>query len=324
MQPGQQLAEPATPKPTSGLMARIREMRSKPAGLSHILNSLLTKQSGQSWLNTGRQLGRRGLRFGRNSFTRASQFTSDELSPRAAKAARKVRYHARPENLGKDYRHFLHLTQEIAYDRAIEKLFFVPARGYIPLDKLTIDSPNRQFGHDYHPVHRLSFDWAMAQIPDPLRDFTFVDYGAGRGRALLLAAQYPFRKIVGVEFARELQDDALMNIAQFPRSLMKCRDVDCLLMDAVDFPVPETKGVFLFNDSFDREVLETVLARTISSYRANPRRIYLVFVRPPQAEELDDLMERTVIFEPIYHSTSEKMRMQILSPDQVQIFRTLV
>ena len=324
MQSGEQVVQTSTKDQASGLMARIQKLRSKPAALSLLLSRVFKNQSGNAFLHKGRNLGSKGFSYGRSRLSKATQYTSDELSVRAASAARSVRHHAKPENLNKDYKHFLHLTQEMAYDRGIEKLFFIPARGYIPLDGLTIDSPNRQFGHDYHPVHRLSFNWAMAQIPEKLGDFTFVDYGAGRGRALLLAALHPFRKIIGVEFAAELQDDATMNIAQFPRSLMKCRDVDCLLMDAVDLPIPEGKGVFLFNDSFDREVLETVLARIISSYRAHPRRIYLVFVRPLKAEVLDRLMERTVIFEPTYHSTSEKMRMQMLSPDQVQIFRTLI
>ncbi len=296
------------------------EPGSRTAALPRLLNRFFRKKTGHAILN----LGRRGFRTGRSKLSRATKVTGDELSTRAVRAARTMRHRTKPENLNRDYKRFLHLTQELAYDRGIEKLFFVPAKGYVPLETLTIDSPNRPFGHAYHPIHRLSFNWAMAQIPDDLRDFTFVDYGAGRGRALLLAALHPFRRIVGVEFARELQDDATMNIAQFPRSLMKCRDVDCLLMDAVDFPIPDGKGVFLFNDSFDHEVLETVLARIISSYRDNPRRIYLVLVRPLKAEVLDRLMERTVIFEPIYHSTSEKMRMKILSPEQVQIFRTLI
>ena len=320
MQSGQELVPTSNKADTSGLLTRLQSLGLKPAALSHLLDRVLNKQSTRSIL----KLGRSGFYMGRSHLSKATQVTSDEISVRAGQAARSIRHHAKPENLNKDYKRFLHLTQEMAYDRAIEKLFFVPAKAYIPLDDLTIDSPNRQFGHNYHPIHRLSFNWAMAQIPDRLTDFTFVDYGAGRGRALMLASMHPFRKIIGIEFAAELQDDATMNAAQFPRSLMKCRDVDCLLMDAVDFPIPETKGVFLFNDCFDREVLDTVLARITSSYRANPRRIYLVFVRPPQAEVLDQAMERTVIFEPIYHSQSEKMRMQVLSPDQVQIFRTLI
>lgn len=320
MQTGQELVQTSGKTTATSLLSRIQGLGIKPGALSILLKRALNKKSGQSVL----KLGRTGLQVGRSKFSQATHHTGKELSSRATRAAHSVRHHSKPENLNKDYKRFLHLAQEIGYDRAIEKLFFIPTRGYTALSGLTIDSPNRSFGHDYHPIHRLSFNWAMAQIPDRLSDFTFVDYGAGRGRALMLAAMHPFRKVIGVEFAAELHDDATMNIAQFPRSLMKCRDVDCLLMDAVDFPIPESQGVFLFNDCFDIEVLETVLARITSSYRANPRRIYLVFVRPLLADVLDRLMERTVIFEPIYHSTSEKMRMQILSPDQVQIFRSLI
>ena len=51
-----------------------------------------------------------------------------------------------------------------------------------------------------------------------LSRLSFVDYGAGKGRVLLLASQHPFAAIGGIEFAEELHDDATMNIAQFPRS----------------------------------------------------------------------------------------------------------
>ncbi len=320
MRPSQDLVPPPSKQPSNGLMDRLRSLGLKRGAAALLFTRLFKKKSTRKLM----KMGRSGFQKGRSGLSKATEITGQELSSRAKQTARSIKHHSKPKNLNKDYRKLLHLTQEIGYDRGIEKLFFIPAKGFISLDELTIDSPNRQFGHNYHPIHRLSFNWAMAQIPDQLDKFTFVDYGAGRGRALLLASLLPFRKIIGVEFANELHDDANMNIAQFPRSLMKCRDVDCLLMDAVDFPIPETRGVFLFNDSFDREVLETVLARIGSSYRANPRRIYLVFVRPLHAKVLDSLIERTVIFEPIYHSKSEKMRMQILSPDQVQIFRTLI
>ncbi len=320
MQTSQQLVPSSVKKSPNGLLIRLRELKLRPGAMSVMLNRALKSQSTRSML----RMGRTGYKAGRSHLRKATRATSAEISMRARQTARSIRHHAKPQNLNKDYKRFLHFTQEFGYDRGIEKLFFVPAKGYIPLDELTIDSPNKRFGHAYHPIHRLSFNWAMAQIPEQLKDYTFVDYGAGRGRALMLAALHPFRKVIGVEFAAELQDDATMNIAQFPRSLMKCRDVDCLHMDAVDFPVPEGKGVYLFNDSFDREVLETVLARITSAYRAVPRRIYLVFVRPLKADILEQMMERTVIFEPIYHSQSEKMRMQIFSPEQVQIFRTLI
>ena len=73
----------------------------------------------------------------------------------------------------------------------------------------------------------------MAAIDYDFSRLTFVDYGAGKGRVLLLASEHPFAAVGGIEFAEELHDDAVMNIAQYPRSRMKCRNVECVLEDVI-------------------------------------------------------------------------------------------
>lgn len=310
MQGGEELAQRQGTSVASGLMLRLGEIGLRTGALS-----LLLKRKAGSAANRAARAA---------ELTSKSASAVDELSKRAATAASTLKRRARPENLGHDYRSILHLTQEASLDRAIERLFFKPTKGRTALDKLTISSPNRRFGHAYYPVHRLSLNWALSQLDERLDEFTFVDYGAGRGRALLLAAMHPFRRVVGVEFASELHDDASMNIAQFPRSQMKCRKVECQLMDAVDFPIPNEKCVMLFNNPFNDEVMKTVLARITASYRAHPRRMYLVFIRPSRAETLDHLMELAVVFEPLCHSRAQHMRLQLLSADQIQIFKTLI
>ena len=37
-----------------------------------------------------------------------------------------------------------------------------------------------------------------------LQEFAFIDIGSGKGRALLLASQYPFQRILGIELLAEL------------------------------------------------------------------------------------------------------------------------
>jgi hypothetical protein len=291
----------------AGLIARLAGLGLKPGALS-----LLLRRQSDSTARAPHQSDASDASAG------------SELTRLALDAARRIKRHAEPEVLRRDYRRLLHVTQEVAHDRAIERLFFRPTRGHAALDKLTIRSPNRRFGHAYHPVHRLSFDTAMAQLPERFEEFTFIDYGAGRGRALLLAAMHPFRRIIGVEFASELHDDANMNIAQFPRSLMKCRDVECRLMDAVDFAIPNEKCVLFFNDPFDDEILKTVLERITASYRTHPRRMYLVFVRSETAPSIDRLMELAVVFEPVDHSRVQQVRLQLLGPERVQLFKTLI
>ena len=47
----------------------------------------------------------------------------------------------------------------------------------------------------------------------PIDAYTFVDLGAGMGRAMLLAADYPFRAVVGVELHPTLARIARANLA---------------------------------------------------------------------------------------------------------------
>ena len=106
-----------------------------------------------------------------------------------------------------------------------------------------------------------------ARINYDLSRLTFVDYGAGKGRVLLLASQHPFAAVGGIEFAEELHDDAIMNIAQFPRSRMKCRNVECVLDDASQVGPPDGEAVHYFFNPFSREVFAEVLHNIVVSYR---------------------------------------------------------
>ncbi len=50
------------------------------------------------------------------------------------------------------------------------------------------------------------------------RQFVFVDFGFGKGTALLLATEFPFKRIIGVEFSPELHRIAEENIKRFPKN----------------------------------------------------------------------------------------------------------
>ena len=70
----------------------------------------------------------------------------------------------------------------------------------VPLRKLCINSEprSRAAPYDASPV------WPLRHL---LRKFgvsgsdVFVDFGCGKGRALLVAAGFPFRRVVGIEFS---------------------------------------------------------------------------------------------------------------------------
>ncbi len=101
--------------------------------------------------------------------------------------------------------------------------------------------------------------WRRLKAVSPLDSYNFIDLGAGMGRALLLASEFPFRAVVGVEMHPALVRIGRKNIALWQaidRARAPLRLVEC---DAADFPLPPGPCVvFLFNP-FGAPVLRRVL-----------------------------------------------------------------
>ena len=119
------------------------------------------------------------------------------------------------------------------------------------------------------------------------RRFSFVDVGSGKGRALLLAAGYPFREVIGVELSPELDRVARSNIARYtgPRPRAPIRPVHG---DAADFHWPAGPLLVYIWNSFTEPVMEQVFRNLEASLLQTPRELYLVYIHP----ELESLLSR--------------------------------
>jgi len=84
--------------------------------------------------------------------------------------------------------------------------------GITMLDGLEVDGANKSRGCRYEAVNRSAFEAALKLLPEPPREFAFIDLGSGRGFALLLAAASGFARLIGVEFADALVADARKNL----------------------------------------------------------------------------------------------------------------
>jgi SAM-dependent methyltransferase len=115
--------------------------------------------------------------------------------------------------------------------------------------------------------------------------YTFVDVGSGKGRVLLVAAEYPFRKIVGIEYAAELNDQAVRNIAAYRSRKRRCREIESRCMDAVDFPFPDGNLVLYVFNPFGSATMQRFLQNLDCSLEWNPRDV-LVVTPFPESEAL--------------------------------------
>lgn len=115
-------------------------------------------------------------------------------------------------------------------------------------------------------------------------DFTFIDLGSGKGRTLLMASDYPFRRIVGVELLPALHRLAQQNLAQYKSDSQRCFALESLCSDAAKFNFPAgALLIYLFNP-FPESVLRRVLANLRRALDESPREAYLIYYNPQLAD----------------------------------------
>lgn len=119
----------------------------------------------------------------------------------------------------------------------------------------------------------------LARLLD-LRDFVFVDLGCGKGKPLLVAATYPFRRLVGVDISPACIAVARRNLARYGPERIDASRVELLTMDAEDFVFPPEPLVLYLYNPFPGAVLERVTTRLDASLRERLRAAAIVYVNP--------------------------------------------
>ena len=140
------------------------------------------------------------------------------------------------------------------------------------------------FHSPYQPTESALFhemlDALLQQSRSDFHDFVFVDLGSGKGRTLLMASDYPFRRIAGVELLPALHQAAQENLRKYRSEEQKCFALESVCADATEFPFPaEPTVLYLFNP-FPETGLKRMIAHLEQSLRAHPRAVYVLYHNP--------------------------------------------
>ena len=131
----------------------------------------------------------------------------------------------------------------------------------------------------YQPIEAYIFREIMNALPIDFGQFTFIDIGSGKGRAMLLASEFSFRRIIGVELLPELHRIAQENIAKFT-SGENMPPIISVNGDATEFEFPnESLVVFLFHPLLEAG-FRKVLANLRQSLNLAPRPAFVVYANP--------------------------------------------
>jgi len=132
-------------------------------------------------------------------------------------------------------------------------------------------------GAQYQASEPELFHRILHALPVQPDEFTFVDLGSGKGRTLLMASDYPFHRIVGIELLAELNQIARKNIRAYFSERQRCFKIESSAGDARDFQFPQESLVLYLFNPFPDYVLRTVLTNLRRSFQADPREVYIIY-----------------------------------------------
>jgi len=142
-----------------------------------------------------------------------------------------------------------------------------------------VSGPSAAHAYGFGSIPEKSFRAMLKRQTAELDGSVFIDLGCGKGRALFIAAEYPFARVIGVEYAKDLAEIARQNLQNLrPEGLRE--KIALYAMDAVQFEYPSDASCFVFLYSpFDGPVLQEVLRKIAASHAFTPRPFFLCYAR---------------------------------------------
>ncbi len=175
-------------------------------------------------------------------------------------------------------------SAEAAFDRA----HGVDTGSFIhPSAMHDVESENWVYGQSYEPTSMDLFEQMIGASDIEPHCYSFIDYGSGKGRVLLLASRLPFRRVVGVEYSPQLHRIAERNLRSSRFVDRRSGPAESICMDAVRFPIPEEPVVLYFYNPFERPIMESVRDNLVRSYEGNPRSIVVIYLTPRHSDIWD-------------------------------------
>lgn len=153
-------------------------------------------------------------------------------------------------------------------------------------DELEATLRNRPHAARYRATRARAFRDLLNKLALP-ENSTFVDVGSGKGRVLLLAAQHPFARVVGIEFSPMLCERARRNIDIFRAKTPALAPIDVCQEDVTQYTFRGDENVFFLYNPFDAAILNQFVENVRRSLAEHPRPIWLIYSVPLHAAVLE-------------------------------------
>lgn len=176
-------------------------------------------------------------------------------------------------------------------DTSLDRKYGIDTQGIID-DMAALNAPEsaRAHANGYEGIQIPVFKRILKTLPLDPREYVFIDFGSGKGRACIMAAKWGFANVIGVEFSPVLHSIAQHNVDIFQRHRAADRsgNIELHLQDATAFSIPDGKIVCFFYNPFDATVLQKVLSNLKRAFQTYQQPIWIIYRNAVHAPLFDN------------------------------------
>src|SRR6478672_2938421 len=163
------------------------------------------------------------------------------------------------------------------------------ANTFIPVElkDLTITNGDRKKASRYEAVSFYMLEKLLSAFQKVSGLTSIIDLGSGKGRVLMVAPHFGFTHITGIDFAKELCEQAIANMKEkethFPGIKWKV-----INENVENYDIGDQDSVFFMFNPFTEDVLKRFLEKLDNSCHEFPRSIYFLYANPQYQQLLLD------------------------------------
>ncbi len=162
----------------------------------------------------------------------------------------------------------------------------IDASGFVPAAECAADSVPAAKINAYGGSQPSIVRAALASLPEPQR-YAFVDIGCGKGRPLVVASEFAFQRVVGVELAPRLAQSARANAATIAARYPGRTPIEVQVGDATAVSPPADRVVYFLYNSFSQPLVKALVENIERQLQNQLQHAFFVCYNPVHGDVMD-------------------------------------
>ena len=179
--------------------------------------------------------------------------------------------------------------------KLFDKKYNVKTLGKVPVKELGLTEEEAAHAVYYQPSPIKTLR-RILNIIGVNRNFIFIDLGCGLGRTLVVAAEFEFAAVYGVELSEKLFKGLRDNVNSLNKAGLKTKNFNALLLDAKDFTFPRSDTILYLYNPFSESVLRKVLENLKAMHEETGKCVYIIYFNPKHKNVLSEFDQFRLVY----------------------------